>query len=373
MKHYIMLVNFMVIIGLWLSGCAQQQSNVIRIGVVAPLTGDQAEIGIDLKNGAVMAVEEANAAGGILGKKLELVPMDDKHDPKEAVAVAQRLITDPAVVAVVGHLNSNCSIPASKKYHDAQMTMITPSSTNPELTKKGYPEIFRVCATDAFQGPFGAEFAIKQLGKKRIAILHDRSQYGQGLAEEFRKAVNRLGLKELVFEGITQGDRDFAAILTKVKSLNPDLLYFGGMYPEGGLLSKQMRELGIKTQFMGGDGLYVPGYIKIAGKNAEGTIMTFLAPPWDEFPAAKEFVAKFVPQYGEIKTYAPFAYDAANIIIDAINRAGSTDRAAIVKAVRETKDFNGVVGVINFDEKGDTTNKAMFIYTVKKGKFVLYK
>lgn len=372
MKRNIILLSFIVIIALFI-GCGQQQANVIRIGVVAPLTSDQAEIGIDLKNGAVMAVEEANAAGGVLGKKLEVAQMDDKHDPKEAVAVAQKLITDPLVVAVVGHLNSNCSIPASSKYHEAHIAMISPASTNPELTKKGYPEIFRVCATDAFQGPFGAEFAIKNLGNKRIAVLHDRSQYGQGLADEFRKAVNQLGLKELIFEGITQGDRDFNAILTKVKSLNPDLIYFGGMYPEGGLLAKQMRELGIKAQYMGGDGLYVPGYIDIAGKNAEGSIMTFLAPPWDEFPAAKAFVSKFVPKYGQIKTYAPFAYDAANIIIDAIKRAGTTDRAAIVKAIHETKDFNGVVGITNFDEKGDTTNKAMFIYTVKDGKFVLYK
>lgn len=203
--------------------------------------------------------------------------------------------------------------------------------------------------------------------------MHDRSQYGQGLAEQFRKGTNQLGVKELIFEGITQGDRDFAAILTKVKSLNPELIYFGGMYPEGGLLAKQMRELGIKAKFMGGDGIYVPGYIDIAGKAAQGSLMTFLAPPWDEFPAAKAFVAKFVPKYGEIKTYAPFSYDAANIIIDAIKRAGTTDRAAIVKAVRETKDFNGVVGIINFDEHGDTTTKAMYIYTVKNSKFVLYK
>jgi branched-chain amino acid transport system substrate-binding protein len=372
-KQNITLVSFIAIIGLLLFGCSQQQANVIRIGFVAPLTGDQAEIGIDMKNGALMAVEEANAAGGVLGKQLEFVPMDDKHDPKEAVAVAQKLITDPTVVAVVGHLNSNCSIPASKKYHEANIVMITPASTNPDLTLQGFPEVFRVCATDAVQGPFGAEFAIKQLGIKRIAIMHDRSQYGQGLAEQFRKGANQLGIKELTFEGITQGDRDFNAILTKIKTLNPEVIYFGGMYPEGGLLVKQMRELGIKAKFMGGDGIYVPGYIDIGGKAAEGSLMTFLAPPWDEFPTAKEFVAKFVPKYGQIKTYAPFSYDAANIVIDAIKRAGTTDRAAIVKALRETKDFNGVVGITNFDEKGDTTTKAMYIYTVKGGKFVLYK
>ncbi|MFB3896579.1 MAG: branched-chain amino acid ABC transporter substrate-binding protein [bacterium] len=370
-------------LGLIFFGCSaqQQKSDVIRIGFVAPLTGDQAEIGNDMKNGALMAVEEANAAGLVLGKKLEFVPMDDKHDPKDAVAVAQKLITDPTVVAVIGHLNSNCSIPASKKYHEAQMAMITPASTNPELTYPKdadgkptiFPEIFRVCATDAFQGPFGAEFAIKKLGLKRIAILHDGTQYGQGLAEQFRKGTNKLGIKELIFERVTQGDRDFAAILTKVKTLNPELIYFGGMYPEGGLLTKQARDLGIKAKFMGGDGIYVPGYIEIAGKTAEGSIMTFLAPPWDDFPTAKAFVTKFVPKYGQIKTYAPFSYDAANIVIEAIKRAGSTDRAAIVKAIRDTKDFNGVTGTINFDEHGDPTNSMMYIYTVKDGKFVLYK
>ncbi|MCX7918810.1 MAG: branched-chain amino acid ABC transporter substrate-binding protein [bacterium] len=373
MKNNIIVIGFIVLIGLFFFSCAQQQTNVIRIGFAAPLTGDQAEIGIDMKNGVLMAIEEANAAGGVLGKKLELVPMDDKHDPKEAVAVAQKLITDPTVVAVVGHLNSNCSIPASKKYHEAQLAMITPSSTNPELTLQGYPEIFRMCATDSFQGPFGAEFAIKELGKKRIAILHDKSQYGQGLAEEFRKGVHQLGLKEILFEGITQGDRDFTAILTKIKSKNPDLVYFGGMYPEAGLLAKQMKELGMQTQFMGGDGLYVPGFLDIAGKAAEGTIITFSVPSWDKVETAKQFINKFTAKYGAIKTYAPFAYDAANIIIDAIKRAGTTDRAAVVKAIRETKDFNGVVGITNFDEHGDTTNKAMYVYIVKEGKFVQIK
>lgn len=151
MKRNIILVSFVVIIGLLIYGCTPQQSNIIRIGFVAPLTGDQAEIGIDMKNGALMAVEEANAAGGVLGKKLEFVPMDDKHDPKEAVAVAQKLITDPSVVAVVGHLNSNCSIPASKKYHEAKMVMITPASTNPDLTLQGFPEIFRVARLMQFK------------------------------------------------------------------------------------------------------------------------------------------------------------------------------------------------------------------------------
>lgn len=354
-------------------GCSEKkQEDVVRIGLAGPLTGGQASIGQDMYHGAQMAVDEWNAKGGVLGKKIDLEARDDKAKEEEASAIANEFVVDPLLVAVIGHLNSGCSIPASKIYHNAKVLEVTPCSTNPELTLQGFPEIFRFCTTDAVQGPYGAEMAINKLNKKRFAVLHDKTQYGQGLAEQFQKTAEKDGAKVLLFEGITKGDNDYNAILTKVKGLNPDLIYFGGMYPEGGLIAKQARDLGIKAVLMGGDGIFDKQFMSIAGPAAEGTYLTFLAPPWAQSPQAKDFVAKFKAKFNtNVGPYSPFAYDAANCLLEAIKRANTTDRQAIIKEFRATKDFKGVVGVTNFDENGDSTNKSMYLYVVKNGEFTL--
>ena len=375
MKNQLKIIGALisVLFALWLIGCGESKpSNVIKIGLAGPLTGDQADIGQDMNNGAIMAVDEWNEKGGVLGKKIELVSLDDRHDPKEAVAVAQRLVADPSVVAVIGHLNSGCSIPASKVYHQNKILDVTPCSTNPDLTLQGFPEIFRFCVTDALQGQFGADVAVKKMDDKRLAILHDKSQYGQGLAEQFRNTAEKDGAKILIFEGVTQGDKDFTAILTKIKGLNPQLIYFGGMYPEGSLITKQARDLGIKAAIMGGDGLNSGEFITNAGPASEGAYMTFLAPPWNETEQAKDFVAKYKEKFKrDVGPYAPFSYDAANCVLEAIQRANSTDRQAVIDAFRNTKDYKGITGVTNFDEHGDSTNKNMYLYVVKDGKFQL--
>jgi branched-chain amino acid transport system substrate-binding protein len=368
-------VSVYIALGVFVIGCSEKkQESVIRIGLAGPLTGDQASIGQDMYHGSQMAVDEWNEKGGVLGKKIDLKALDDKAKEEEAVAIANEFVVDPYLVGVIGHLNSGCSIPASKVYHNAKVLEVTPCSTNPELTLQGFPEIFRFCTTDAVQGPYGADMAIHKLNKKRFVILHDKTQYGQGLAEQFTDMAVKSGATKLLFEGITKGDKDFNAILTKVKGLNPDMIYYGGMYPEGGLIAKQARDLGIKAVLMGGDGLFDKQFISIAGPAAEGTYLTFLAPPWEESPQLKDFVTKFKAKFNtNVGPYSPFAYDAANCLLEAIKRANSTDRQAIIKEFKATKDFHGVVGVTNFDEHGDSTNKNMYLYVVKNGEFKLYQ
>lgn len=366
------LTIFALTIFLLLS-CAKKEK-VIKIGGVGPLTGPQAEVGQDLINGEKLAVEEINAAGGLLGKKVVLVPMDDKADPKEAVSVAHKLVSNPQVVAVVGHLNSGATLPASRVYHQGSIVMLTPASTNPKITRQGFKNIFRACITDEVQGPLCASFAIDKLKKEKFAVLHDKTAYGQGIAEQFTKTVIDKGKTLLLFEGITEGDKDFTAILTKIKSLSPDLLFFGGMFLEGGLIVKQSKQLGLVALFMAGDGCFAPEFMKIGGSASEGTIVSFLSPPWEKEESTKEFVTKFKEKYGVVKTYAPYGYECVNIIAKAIKVAGKADRKAILDTMSDANFYyEGILGKTQFDEKGDTKNKDLYFYVVKEGKFQLCK
>jgi len=363
MKRIILLF---VILCLIVSGCTKKE-DVIKIAVAVPLTGPQAATGQDIANAVKLAVEEANLKGE-LSKKMEVVTYDDKADPKEAVNVAHRLVVDSNVLVVIGHMNSGCTLPASRIYNEAGLAMVTPSATNPTITKQGFNNVFRVCPTDDVQGSAAGKFVIKNLKKRKVAILHDKTPYGQGLAEEFQKAVKENGGNVLTFEGITPGEMDYSAVLTKIKQKNPEVLYFGGMYNEGSLLVKQMVNLNIKAVFMSGDGLYVPEFIRLAGKSSEGVIVSFVAPPYDKLESTKEFIEKFTVKYGEIKTYAPYAYDAANVIINALRKT-NYNRKDLIHAIATTKDFKGITGDIAFDEKGDILSKRIYFYKVTNGKF----
>lgn len=357
----------------FLISCAKKEEP-IKIGGVGPLTGPQAEVGQDLINGERLAVDEINAAGGLLGKKIELISMDDKADPKEAVSVAHKLVSDFQVVAVVGHLNSGATLPASRVYHQGGMVMLTPASTNPKITKQGFKNVFRVCLTDEVQGPSCADFAIDKLNKEKFIVLHDKTAYGQGIAEQFTKKIIEREKSLLLFEGITEGDKDFTGILTKIKILKPDLLFFGGMFLEGGLIVKQARQLNITATFMMGDGGFAPEFMKIGGNACEGAIVSFLAPPWEEKESTKEFVAKFKEKYGVVKTYAPYGYECINIIAKAIKIAGKAERGAILEAMSNPNFYyKGILGKTQFDEKGDTKNKELYFYIVKNGEFRLYE
>lgn len=344
---------------------------VVKIGVASPLTGAQAHIGIDIRNGVQLAIEDANKAGVTIGGKavkFEMVAEDDEANPTKATTVAQKL-ADAKVSAVVGHFNSGASIPASKIYADAGIPQISPSSTNPDYTLKGYKTTFRVVAHDGQQGPTLGRYALDKLKAKTIAVIDDSTAYGQGLADNFEATVKAGGAKLVAREHTTDKDTDFKAILTKIKGRNPDLIMFGGIDPQAGPMKKQMAELGIKAQFIGGDGMQTPNFIKLAGEAAEGALASIPGLPKDKMPGGTEFLAKFKATFNaEVELFAPMGYDAVMVFIEAMKRAGSADPAKFLAEVGKT-NYNGVIGPIAFDEKGDLKNGPITIYVVKGGKW----
>lgn len=367
MRFFIKLIFFSFVLSLLLfTGC--KGSSEIVIGYAAPMTGESAKMGDDISKGVNLAVDEWNAKGGIHGKPIRLKGYDDRADPKEAVSVAQRAISQD-VKGVVGHYNSSCTIPASNLYDEAGVVMITPASTNPQVTSRGLKHIFRVCGRDDQQGKKMAD-VLQPLGKIKVAILHDKTTYGQGLADEFRKHLNP-DIQVVIYEAIQRGDKDFSAILTKVKSLEPDFVMFGGLYTEGGLLTKQMRDLGLKATFLSGDGTFDPEYIRIAGKAAEGAWLTY-APPADEIPTAAEFLKNFKAKYGEVGPYSLFAYDATNILLSAISKNSQGKGDALAETIRSTK-WDMASGAIEFTAEGDPKNAPYVLWTVDNYQLIVKK
>lgn len=348
-----------------------KQKGVIKIGSVGPITGDQASLGLDQLRALQIAVDQANAKGEIIpGYTLEIVSLDDQHNPAQAVAMAKRLSSDQDVAAVVGHVNSSCSLAAGPVYQNARLVQISPSSSNPEISRKGYDTFFRTAATDDIQGPAAASFAFNQLKARKIFIIDDKTTYGKGIADEFEKEIARLGAIVLGHEGITQGEKDFTPLLTKINALNPELIFYGGMYPEAALLVRQSKALGLAAQWIGGDGLYVSAFIDLAKEDAEGVYCTFNGVDVSALSGAKDFLRKYQARFGsQLGPYTAYAYDAANIIIDAIRRAAKKGRQEVLASVRSTKDFPGIVGVTNFDEKGDSTIGIISVYRVKDKTF----
>lgn len=362
-------IVFMFMIALAFLGCQKKDQNVVLVGIAGPMTGPQAKLGTDFRNGARIAIDEWNERGGLLGKKIEVIIGDDAADPKQAVSVANKIVNEGAI-GVIGHFNSSCSIPASDVYNRSNIPMITPASTNPLLTERGYRGVFRVCGRDDQQGSVAAKFVTEKLKLKRVAILHDKTTYGQGLVDEFRKALGK-EIEVVHYGGIIQGDKDFKAVLTDVKAKNPQLIYFGGIYPEGGLLVKQARELGMDVPFMSGDGVIDPVFIEIAGAEAvEGTYLTF-SPDSENIPTAKAFIEKYRERFGELGPYSIYAYDAANILFTAVNDANSVDGKAVTDKMHALS-FNGALGAIQFDEKGDVTVSPYVVWITKNGKFEEY-
>ncbi len=365
---YLKVLSLFILTVFVLSGCkkgGEPVSNVIKIGTAGPMTGDQSAFGQDQQNGVRMAIDEWNLKGGVMGKKIELIVGDDQHDPKQAVSIANKMVNDGAV-GIVGHFNSSCSIPASRIYNEQKVPMITHGSTNPQLTEQNIKGVFRVCGRDDQQGMKAAEFVTENMKAKSVAILHDKTTYGQGLADEFRKAVEGK-VKVTYHGGITQGDKDFSAVLTNIRTETPDLIYFGGIYPEGGLLVKQAKALGIKAPLMSGDGVISEEFLKIAGADAEGTYVTF-APDVNNIPSAKGFVDAYTKKYGKPGPYSVYAYVAANILLQGIKEANSTDGEKIAEAIHKIK-YNGALGSLEFDEKGDVKVSPYVVWQVKKGKW----
>ncbi|GAA5786852.1 branched chain amino acid ABC transporter substrate-binding protein [Chitiniphilus shinanonensis] len=346
--------------------------DTVKIGHAAPLTGNIAHLGKDNEYGVKLAIDEINAAGGadIGGKKVkfELVSEDDQADPKTATTLAQRFV-DQKVVGVIGHLNSGTTIPASKIYSDAGIPQVSPSATAVAYTAQGFKTAFRVMANDAQQGKVLGEYAVKKIGAKKVAIIDDRTAYGQGLADEFEKSVKASGGEVVKREFTTNQETDFNAILTNIKGAKPDLVFYGGMDAQAAPLKKQAAKLGITAKFLSGDGSMTPEFIKLAGADAEGQISSMPGQPKEQMPGGKEFLTKFKDTYGvEVQLYAAYCYDAAKVMVEAMKKAGSTEPAKYLPELAKT-DYQGVTGRITFDEKGDLKNGAITLYTVKNGKW----
>jgi branched-chain amino acid transport system substrate-binding protein len=351
------------------SAPAPKPEVVVKLGHVAPMTGPQAHLGKDNESGAVLAVEELNAQGIEIGGariKFELVPEDDQADPKQGSIVAQKLV-DAKVQGVIGHLNSGTTIPASKLYFDAGIPQISGSATNPKYTQQGFKTAFRVMANDVQQGKALGQFAAKQ-GVKTVAIVDDRTAYGQGLADEFRKSAEAAGIKVVATEYTNDKATDFKAILTKIKSKKPDLVFYGGMDAQGGPMAKQMKELGIKAKFLGGDGVCTPEFMKLGGEAAEGNYCSLPGMPLEKLAKGPEFKDKFSKKFGvEIQLYAPYVYDAVMVMADSMKRANSVEPGMYLPEVGKTK-YDGVTAVIEFDEFGDLKGGAISMYQYKGGK-----
>ncbi len=342
----------------------------VKIGQVSPLTGPQAHLGKDNDNGARLALDEINAAGVTLGgKKVKfvLVSEDDMADPRTATIVAQKLV-DQRVAGVLGHLNSGTSIPASKIYLDAGIPQISPSATAIAYTAQGFKTAFRVMTNDRQQGKVLGEYAVKKLGAKRIAIIDDRTAYGQGLADEVDKAVKASGGEVIAREFTTDRSTDFRAILTSIKAKNPDLVFYGGMDAQGAPMIRQLRSLGLKAKFLGGDGVQTSEFLKLAGADAEGVTGSSPGLPIENMPGGSEFRKKFTERFGPIQTYAPYAYDAARTMVEAMKMAGSAEPAKYLAHLPHVR-LNGVTGVISFDDKGDIRGGAITMYQVRNGKW----
>jgi branched-chain amino acid transport system substrate-binding protein len=350
---------------------AAPQKGQIKIGHVAPLTGGIAHLGKDNELGAQLAAKEINAAGGIkLGDmvyEIVIVGEDDKADPKEGTLAAQKIV-DSGAVAVVGHLNSGTSIPASKIYSDANMTQISPSATNPKLTQQGFKTTFRVVANDNQQGGVLANYAADGLKAKTMAIIDDRTAYGQGLADVVEKVAKEKGIKVVAREFATDKTTDFNAILTKIRATKPDVIMYGGMDATAGPLAKQMKQLGIKSVLLAGDGVCSPEFIKLAGDAAPVLHCSMAGEAVEKLAKGEEFKAKFKSTWNQdVQVYSPYSYDAVYVIADAIKRAGKADRAAITGAMPAT-NYPGLTGTIAFDEKGDIKNGAISMFKVEGDK-----
>ncbi len=341
----------------------------ITIATAGPMTGQYAAFGEQMRRGAEMAVADLNAAGGVLGQQVKLIIGDDACDPKQAVAVANDVVGKGAVF-MDGHFCSSSSIPASAVYAEEGILQISPASTNPALTDdayaKGWNNVGRVAGRDDFQGIVAGNYLADHF--KRIAILHDKTAYGKGLADETKKQLNKRGIQEVMYEAYTAGEKDYSALITKMKANKIDAFYVGGYHTEAGLMIRQAREQGYNVQLVSGDALVTDEFWKITGKAGEGTLMTF-APDPRKAAAAKDVVAKFRAQNYEPEGYTLYTYAAIQVWADAVKRVGSLDLDKVSAAIRDGSTYKTVLGDLSFDKKGDVKNPKYVWYIWKDGKY----
>jgi branched-chain amino acid transport system substrate-binding protein len=343
-----------------------QSKGTIKIATQSPLSGGQAVLGEGIKLGAQLAVDKMKGNLEKMGYKVELVPFDDQAKPDVGVANAKNIIADKDIMVVIGHLNSGVAIPSSEVYKEVTLAMISPANTNPVVTDRNYPNVNRVCGRDDVQGVVGAEFAHTSMKIKSAYIVHDKTQYGQSIAEFFKADAEKKGIKVLGFEG-TEEKSNFDPLLTPIKAKNPDVIYFGGIYDQGAPFFKQAREKGIKSKFMGPDGMDSSDLTKIAGKAVVGMNYTSAAGPASALPKAKAFVDDFKKKFSKNpEPYAAESYDATTIAIKAIEdvaKTGKMSREAVSTAIRKVK-LSGITGDIAFDGKGDRQKAQYFVLTV---------
>ncbi|MEM5422732.1 branched-chain amino acid ABC transporter substrate-binding protein [Paraburkholderia sp. BR14263] len=344
---------------------------VVKIGFAGPLTGPVARVGKDLQYGAQLAIDEENAKHPMIaGKPVKYVldVQDDQADPHVAVQVAQKLVDD-GVVGVIGHYNSGCSIPASTVYHNANVAMITPGSTNPALTQQGYANVFRTMGNDGIGGVIAGKFAVEQLKAKRIGIIDDRTAFGQGLADAFEKGAKEANGNIVDREFTNDKAVDFRAILTSLKQKNVDVIFFGGLDEQGAMLAKQMRTLGMPARLFGAGALKSNAFLQIAGPAGEGTQDLEPGPALDKLPSAQAFAKRYKARFNQdVELYAPFAYDAALAMIKAIRDADSLDRSKIVASFPKVTVV-GVTGNIAFDPHGDLIKPPYTLFEVQQGQW----
>lgn len=338
----------------------------VTIAVNGPFSGQLASFGEQFKRGAAMVEKDLNAKGGINGQKVVVSYGDDQCDPKQAVNVANKAVNDK-VTAVIGHFCSGSSIPASDVYKEEGIIQISPASTNPKFTDRGLKNVFRVCGRDDQQGTVAGEFIAKNFKGKKVAILHDKTAYGQGLAEETQKGLAKAGGKEVLFEAITPGEKDYSAVVSKLKANNVDLVYLGGYHPEAGLIVKQLREQGSKAVLMSGDAQNDKEFWKIAGNAGEGTLFTFSPDPRKD-PKNKELIARFKAENYDPEGYTLYTYASFQVYAQAATIAKSFKSADVEKAIR-ANTFDTVLGKLSFDAKGDPKLPGYVVYVWSKGDY----
>jgi len=336
----------------------------VKFGVGGPITGPSAATGAQMKNGVDQAAADINAAGGILGQKISVSYGDDVSDPKQGVSVANKFAAD-GVKFVIGHYNSGVTIPSSEVYQENGILQITPASTNPTVTERKMWNIFRVCGRDDQQGQVAGEYIAKHFKGKKIAVVHDKTTYGKGLADEMKKTINKAGMKEVLYEGINTGEKDFSALVSKIKQSGADLIYWGGLYTEGGLIVRQMRDQGVKAPLMGGDGITSDEFASVGGPGVEGTLMTYGPDPRNK-PDAKKVVEEFRAKKFEPEAYTLYSYAGVQIIKQAAEAAKSLDPKKVAEKMHSGMQFKTVLGDISYDKKGDITKLDYVMYIWKK-------
>ncbi|HWL23510.1 MAG TPA: branched-chain amino acid ABC transporter substrate-binding protein [Ureibacillus sp.] len=349
---------------------------VIKIATQSPLSGGSSVIGDAIKSGAQMKLEEEKAKFEELGFILQLEPYDDQGDPKKGVSNANLIGADEAIYGVIGHYNSGVAIPSSEVYEKYNIVMVSPANTAVEVTERGLKTVNRIVARDDLQGPAGAAYAVKDLGAKKIFVINDKTAYGVGISDTFTKAAKELGA-EIVGEGsVTIGEKDFNGVINQITTASPDLVYFGGLYSEGGILIKQARDKGITVPFMGGDGMDSSGLVDIAGESVKNTYITSIAGDSNATEAGRKFVADYKAKFNkDPESFSVYGYDSMGVFLkgleEAINANGGKlpSKADVAAAVRAVKDYEGALTTVTFDDKGDNVNSKVFIYAFEEAAY----